>query len=474
MICSNEQNIPLRINIFEHKRICRPLVFIHAWTNASIFILVHELKWDVTIVALFLIIVDDYEVLILWYWYQVLAPRGQRCYTAFVLFSCASNDLLALHVKLFDSSGYGSKCNNVWILLHNAHRCQLYQILVNYPGGLRFEAEEFEVVAASIHDLQFFESATIVLLGFFEVWAEDLEAFDWVVFGDLPQIVVGLGLARYIDAHLTVTARGHEETTPKVKHRNDMPVFIRQLNFLVFIHLIINKFVDLLVKANVANTYGKNVFAWLAWWSSLTSSLLHIVVLLEECNLFFVYMQVHIEQILFNLHATFIYVLNVLQFTFLNYAGLRYIRLVGNWRHFCQKVFVVPLQLLSLTFFLLHGFFKLYALHLHFWTRHAILALTLLEAIKSITALIQDMLRFFARAIPKAFLGHHNTPLWLNYAAWVTCFTNLLGLRCACCQEPKLIPFMVLRAWSLRRVRLYLRVTLSNIFNAISAPERNL
>lgn len=123
MVCGDEQNVTLRVDVFENEGVGRPLVSVNAWAHSSFLILRNRLERHVAIIALPLVVVDDDEVLVLRHRDQVFAPGGQRGDATLVLFRSPPHDLLALHIELFDRSRNGSKRHDIWILLHDAHGC---------------------------------------------------------------------------------------------------------------------------------------------------------------------------------------------------------------------------------------------------------------------------------------------------------------------------------------------------------------
>lgn len=209
VVSGDQEHVSGGGDVFEDQGISGPLGLLDPRTEFGVLGLEQGLQGDVAVVFLLLVIVDDDEIFVLGHRDEVLAPRAQGCHSALVLLGRSSDDLLALHVELLDGARYRSKRHNLWILLYYAHRRQLFEVLEDDDGALILEAQELQIVAASVDNLELFQGSVFLLL--LEMRAKDFEASNWVILLDLSQVIVLLCLTWDVDSQPIVGAGGHDQ-----------------------------------------------------------------------------------------------------------------------------------------------------------------------------------------------------------------------------------------------------------------------
>lgn len=90
--------------MFKNEGVCWFFITLYARTNFGIIVLIEGLQRYLPIVLLLLVVVDNYQILILRHRDKILTPRTERCYLAFVLLGSLSHDLFALHIELLDGT----------------------------------------------------------------------------------------------------------------------------------------------------------------------------------------------------------------------------------------------------------------------------------------------------------------------------------------------------------------------------------
>lgn len=168
-----------------------------------------SLKCQILLFLLHLVIVHDDQVILHGARNQIFAKRGQAGYRLFVSLGLGPHNLLRFHVKVLDGPWNGSKCNDFGILLDDTHACYFSHVFENDLGAKVFEAQEFDVQAACVEDLELVVSLLLdfrlISLLFDRILAKYTEIGSNRVFLlYLTKIVVALTLAGFpeVDFHI--------------------------------------------------------------------------------------------------------------------------------------------------------------------------------------------------------------------------------------------------------------------------------